>query len=102
MSRMGGGRMAQAQICNLDREGEVREFKAHGRAVICSAGGAAIVKGTFEPGWQFSQDVGPLVGTATCMTRHLGYVLQGRMHVKMDDGTECEVGPGDVFDLPAG
>lgn len=94
--------MARAQISNLDRDGEVRAFKAHGRAVIGNAGGAAYVKGTFEPGWRFSTDVGPIVGTTTCQTRHLGYVLSGRMHVKMDDGTEAEVGPGDVFDLPAG
>jgi ketosteroid isomerase-like protein len=94
--------MAQAQISNLDRDGEVREFKAHGRAVIGSAGGVALVKGTFEPGWKFSEDVGPLVGQTTCQTRHLGYVLSGRMHVKMDDGSEAEVGPGDLFDLPSG
>lgn len=94
--------MAQAQISNLNRDGEVREFKEHGRAVICSAGGAALVVGTFEPGWRFSVDVGPLVGQQTCQTRHLGYVLSGQMHVVMDDGTECDVGPGDLFDLPAG
>jgi ketosteroid isomerase-like protein len=94
--------MVQAQISNLDRDGEVREFKAHGRAVVGSAGGAAFVKGTFEPGWRFSTDVGPIVGTTSCQTRHLGYVLSGRMHMQLDDGTESEVGPGDMFDLPAG
>jgi len=94
--------MAQAQISNLDRDGEVREFKAHGRAVITSAGAAALTKGTFEPGWKFSTDIGPLVGTKTCQTRHLGYVLSGTMHVVMDDGGEVDIRPGDLFDLPAG
>jgi ketosteroid isomerase-like protein/uncharacterized RmlC-like cupin family protein len=94
--------MAKAQISNLARDGEVRAFKAHGQAVIGSAGGAAYVVATFEPGWRFSTDVGPIVGTDSCQTRHLGYVLSGRMHMRMDDGTECEVGPGDMFDLPAG
>jgi ketosteroid isomerase-like protein len=94
--------MAQTQISNLDRDGEVRAFKAHGRAVVGSAGGAAFLKGTFEPGWKFSTDVGPIVGTTSCQTRHLGYVLSGRMHVVLEDGGESEIGPGDMFDIPAG
>ena len=94
--------MAQTHISNLDRDGEVRDFKAHGHAVVGSAGGAALVVGTFEPGWKFSADVGPIVGTTMCQTRHLGYVLSGRMNIVMDDGTEMQIGPGDLFDLPAG
>ena len=94
--------MAQTHISNLERDGEVRNFQAHGHAVVGSAGGAALVVGTFEPGWKFSADVGPLVGQATCLTRHLGYVLSGRMHIKMDDGTDLDIGPGDLFDLPSG
>jgi len=93
---------AQIQISNLDTDGEVRSFKAHGQAVVGSAGAAALTRGTFEPGWKFSTDIGPLVGTPTCQTRHLGYVLSGRMHIVMDDGPEVDIGPGDVFDLPAG
>jgi len=94
--------MAQAQISNLDRDGEVRPFKGHGRAQVGSAGGAAYLRGTFEPGWKFSEDVAPIVGTKTCLTRHLGFVLSGRMRIKMDDGQEFEVGPGDIFDIPMG
>ena len=94
--------MAKAQVSNLARDGEVRAFKAHGQVLIGSAGGAAYVLGTFEPGWRFSIDVGPIAGTESCQTRHLGYVLSGRMTVRMDDGTEVEIGPGDMFDLPAG
>ena len=31
---------------------------------------------------------------------HQGYVVSGRIHIKMDDGTETEVGPGDVVGAP--
>jgi uncharacterized cupin superfamily protein len=33
---------------------------------------------------------------------HTGYILEGRMLVKMDDGAELEFGPGDAFYMPAG
>lgn len=89
-------------VCDLEREGENRPFAAHGHAVIGSAGAMTLMKGTFEPGWRWSQDVGPIAGTASCQTRHLGYVLAGRMHVTGDDGTETEIGAGELFDLPAG
>ncbi len=32
----------------------------------------------------------------------MGYVVSGRQIVLMDDGTEFEIGPGDVVSIPAG
>jgi ketosteroid isomerase-like protein len=89
-------------VTDLDREGEKRPFAAHGHAIIGSAGGMTLMKGTFEPGWRWTTDIAPIAGTPTCQTRHLGYVLSGRMHVKSDDGTDLDIGPGQLFDLPAG
>jgi len=94
--------MAQALVSNIERDGEKRAFKAHGSAVIGNAGGATYLRGTFEPGWRWSTDVQPIAGTPSCQTRHLGYVISGRMTVRNDDGTEFDLGPGDIFDLPAG
>jgi quercetin dioxygenase-like cupin family protein len=52
---------------------------------------------TLEPGWRWSENVKPLVGTDSCQVLHTGYVVSGRMHVVHEDGTEGEVGPGDVY-----
>lgn len=38
----------------------------------------------------------------TCSAHHTGFVLQGRLHVEMADGSIIEVGPGEVFDVPPG
>jgi hypothetical protein len=38
----------------------------------------------------------------SCQVHHNGYVLSGRMGIKLDDGTEVEGGPGSVFDCPPG
>ena len=89
-------------VSNLERDGETRPFAAHGEAVLASAGGVTVLRGVFEPGWRWSTDVKPIVGTESCPTRHLGYVISGRMQVRMDDGTEHTVAAGDLFDLPAG
>ncbi len=44
----------------------------------------------------------PVVQTATCQNRHVGYVISGVLHVQMDDGTELEIRPGDAFEIPPG
>lgn len=94
--------MADAMICNLERDGEVRPFAGHGQAVLGTAGGMSLLKAVFEPGWRWSNDVAPIAGTASCQIRHLGYMVAGRMGIRLDEGRELEVGPGDLFDIPAG
>jgi ketosteroid isomerase-like protein len=94
--------MAEMFVSNLERDGESRSFAAHGGAMLCSAGAVTMMRGVFEPGWRWSQDVRPLAGSDSCQTRHMGYVISGRMHIVADDGSELDIGPGDVFDLPPG
>ena len=57
---------------------------------------------TWEPGWRWSKDVAPVVQTASCQNRHVGYVLSGLLHVVMDDGSELDVRGGDAFEIPPG
>lgn len=57
---------------------------------------------SFEPGWRWSTDMRPLVGTRTCQIRHLGYTISGAVHIVMDDGETLDIGPGTVFEVPAG
>ncbi len=44
----------------------------------------------------------PIVGGDSCQTDHFGYCLAGRLHVRMNDGEEFEIGPGDVSRIPPG
>jgi class 3 adenylate cyclase len=57
---------------------------------------------TYAPGWRWSVDVKPIAGTDTCQYHHLGVTLSGRLRAQMPDGTELEIGPGDVFEIPPG
>jgi mannose-6-phosphate isomerase-like protein (cupin superfamily) len=93
---------SQLQVKSFDNPDEVRLFKDHGAMHVVHLGDTAAGLGTFEPGWRWSDDVKPIAGTDSCQAHHSLYVLSGRMHVVMDDGTEAEVGPGDAVVIPAG
>jgi hypothetical protein len=86
---------------NLDSPDETRSFDNGGISVVNIAG-ATIGRAEFKPGWKWSNDVKPIAGTETCQAAHTGYVISGRMHVVMDDGTETEVGPGDAVVISPG
>jgi hypothetical protein len=94
--------MAGAEVKNFDSPDETRPFEGNGQAHVLNIGGRVVGKGVFEPGWRWSNNVKPIAGTDTCQVSHLGYCISGRMKVFMDDGSELEIGPGDVFALPPG
>lgn len=84
------------EVKTLDKPDERRDFpRGHLEALHMS--GLDFAVATFEPGWRWSESIGPLVGTETCEVHHNGLVVQGRMRVRMNDGPEAEIGPGDVF-----
>jgi hypothetical protein len=88
------------EVVNLDA-GDVRTFE-HGAVQTVKIGSITVSRATLEPGWRWSNDVKPIAGTDSCMVHHKGVGISGRLHVVMDDGTEFEVGPGDVNEIPPG
>jgi cupin domain len=94
--------MADMEVKNFDSPDEVRPFEGNGQAEVLNIGGQVVGRATFEPGWKWSENVKPIAGTDSCQVSHLGYVISGRMRVFMDDGTEKEIGPGDVMAIPPG
>jgi hypothetical protein len=97
-----GGTMASMEVKNFDSPDETRSFEGRGQAEILNIGGQVVGRATFEPGWKWSENVKPIAQTDSCQVSHLGYILSGRMQVRMDDGSETEVGPGDVMAIPPG
>ena len=73
-----------------------------GSVEVVNLGDIQAMRGTFQPGWRWSECVKPIAGTESCQVAHLGYVLTGRMGVRMDDGAEFEMGPGDATHIPSG
>ena len=90
------------RVGRLDSPDETRPFHGHGAMAVVELGETTAGRGTFEPGWRWSQDVKPIAGTDSCQAHHTLYIISGRMHVVMNDGTEADIGPGDAAIIPPG
>jgi quercetin dioxygenase-like cupin family protein len=88
-------------LVNFDDPAEVRKFEK-GRFEVYTVGPMTLGRATYEPGWKWSEHVGGATGEASCQVEHVGLVLSGSAAVKMDDGTEKVMGPGDFFYVPPG
>jgi len=94
--------VAGVDVRSFDSPDETRPFEGKGEAKVVKVGGQAVLKGVFEPGWRWSENVKPIAGTDSCQAPHMLYCVSGRMKVTMDDGSESEIGPGDVATIPPG
>jgi hypothetical protein len=80
---------------------ETRSFPK-GKVELVTVGNVKFGRATLNPGWKWSVDVQPIAKTKSCAAPHTQYHVSGRLHVRMDDGTEVEYGPGDVGHVPPG
>jgi hypothetical protein len=90
-----------AEWRNFNKPDEVREFPK-GKLELVTIGGITVGRATLEPGWRWSTSVQPIAKTKSCEAPHFQYHIAGRLKVLMDDGSEFELGPGDVSLLPSG
>jgi len=91
----------KAEVVSFDRPHDVREFPK-GRLELVTIGGATVGRAVFEPGWRWSTSVQPLAKTKSCEAPHFQYHVAGVLRCLMDDGTQFDLGPGDVSLLPSG
>lgn len=80
---------------------QVRKFPT-GQCDIVNLDETSVGRFTFRPGWRWSKDVAPIAGTHSCQFRHLGYCISGSLGVRMEDGTELVIGPGEAYEIPPG
>src|SRR5215207_6589861 len=57
---------------------------------------------TFQPGWRWSTDIKPIAGTDSCQVSHVGYAVSGRLGLRLPDGREEHVQPGESYTIPPG
>jgi class 3 adenylate cyclase len=80
---------------------DVRRFP-HGHVDVVEMDDHVVGQMVYEPGWRWSTSLKPIAGTDACQYHHVGYTVSGRLRVQMPDGTELEIGPGELFEIPPG
>ncbi len=83
----------------FDQPDEVREM-VKGRFELVRIGGLTIGRATYQPGWRWSEHVGPTVGAARCTVEHVGLVLAGVATVAFESRV-LEIRAGELFHIPA-
>jgi quercetin dioxygenase-like cupin family protein len=79
---------------------EVKEFEK-GRFEIVRLGSMVVGRATYQPGWKWSEHVGPGAGTALCEVEHVGMVVSGTAAVAFEDGRVIELRAGSLFYVPS-
>ena len=91
-------RLSSANLADPARQRPI----GRGIGTVNPMGPLVVGRAQLEPGWRWSVDLGPIVGTESCMVHHLQVLLSGRLGVRMDDGEEATFGPLDTFEILPG
>lgn len=91
--------MLDVIIKRFEQPDEVREM-VKGRFEIVRLAGLTIGRASYEPGWRWSEHVGPTVGATRCTVEHVGLVLAGVATVAFEDRI-VELHAGELFYVPS-
>ena len=69
---------------------------------VVHLGSVKAARATMQPGWRWSECIKPIAGTESCQSHHVGTVASGQLHVRHEDGTEADIGPGDAYVIEPG
>ncbi|MCE0723238.1 MULTISPECIES: cupin domain-containing protein [Legionella] len=93
--------MTNMELKSLSTPDELRQLPKT-KIEVVNFEEVTVMRVTFQPGWKWSECIKPTVGTKSCEAPHINYIISGRIVVAMDNGTQKEMGPGDVAVIPPG
>ena len=88
--------MSSIEIKSFDQADEVNEPN-NARVEAVNVGGQRVMRLHLQPGWKWSEDIKPSVGTDSCQASHCGVMVKGTICVHHDDGSEGTYGAGDAY-----
>jgi quercetin dioxygenase-like cupin family protein len=92
--------MDSAVLKRFETPDEIREM-VKGKFEVVHIGGVTIGRATYQPGWKWSEHVGPGIGSTRCAVEHVGLVLSGAATAAFEDGRVIELRAGQLFHIPA-
>ena len=87
-------------IKQFDSPDEIKVFDK-GSYETVTINNMIIGRATYEPGWKWSEHVGPLIGKDFCDVEHVGIVVSGFCTAAFPDGEVTTMKPGDIFFVPS-
>lgn len=93
--------MLDVILKRFENPDESRTFEK-GKFEIIRIAGMTIGRASYEPGWRWSEHVGPATGKKYCEVEHVGLVVSGKATAAMTDGRIFEMKAGDLFYIPPG
>lgn len=72
------------------------------RVEVVRLEGYTLGRFNFQPGRRWSACVKLVVGTESCQVAHVGYVVAGRIVVRMNDGSQTTIEKGMSYTIPPG
>jgi hypothetical protein len=85
-----------ANIKRFERPEHLLVFDS-GRLEVITVGGQAIGKGSYAPGWRWSRCATSTASMRGGLSETVGVVLSGQARVKLREGDEVDLHPGDFF-----
>jgi hypothetical protein len=71
-------------------KGATKRDIGHVQLEVGRAGGARVKRMIYPPGFRWSVDMKPKVGTDLCMHAHVGFLARGEIHIEYADGCVVE------------
>jgi hypothetical protein len=96
-----GMSVSEFETKSHDNADEVRT-PSKTRVEVVRLPGFTIGRLTAEPGWRWSECIKPIAGTESCQVAHVGYAISGHITVRMNDGSQKTIGPGESYTIPPG
>lgn len=70
--------------------GAERRYVGRVQLEVVRAGAARVKRMIYPPGFRWSVDMKPAVGTDLCMHAHVGFLVHGEIHIEYADGCVVE------------
>lgn len=91
--------IVEVVLKRFDAPDQTRVFPK-GRFDLVRLGGMTVGRASYEPGWKWSEHVGPEVGAPRCTVEHVGLVVSGAAVVSFEDGRVVGLRAGELFFIP--
>jgi class 3 adenylate cyclase len=93
--------MGRVLIKPFDEPDKVVTVPGHVSNVVM-LGDAYVAWSVAQPGWRWSKDAKPVIGTQSCQIHHRGVIISGHFRFASDEGVERTIGPHEAFDIEPG